>query len=56
MIRIEGISVVGARLADAQKAQSTQAPNKRRRTSKIDRGVKRPLAIHSALHRKTKIA
>jgi hypothetical protein len=48
MIRIEGIPVVAARL-DAQKAKSTQARNKRRRTSKSD-GGKAPLAIHSALN------
>jgi hypothetical protein len=36
MIRIEGIPVVAARLADAQKAKSTQAHNKSRRTSKIN--------------------
>jgi hypothetical protein len=54
MIRIEGIPVVAARL-DAQKAKSTQARNKRRRTSKSD-GGKAPLAIHSALNSKTKVA
>ena len=54
MIRIEGIPVVSARL-DAQNAKSTQARNKRRRTSKID-GDKAPLAIHSALNSKTKVA
>jgi hypothetical protein len=56
MIRIEGIPVVAARLADAQKAQSTQARNKRRWTSKIDAGGKRPFALDSALHRKIKVA
>jgi len=54
MIRIEGIPVVSARL-DAQNAKSTRARNKRRRTSKID-GDKAPLAIHSALNSKTKVA
>jgi hypothetical protein len=43
MIRIEGIPVVADRLADAQKAKSTQARNMRRRTSKIDAGGQRPL-------------
>ncbi len=47
MIRIEGIPVVAARLADAQKAKSAQARNRRRTTSKIDAGGKAPLAIHS---------
>ena len=55
MIRIEGIPVVAARLADAQKAKSTQARNKRG-TSKIDAGGKGPLAIPSALHSKMKVA
>ena len=36
MIRIEGIPVVAARLADAQRAKSAQARNKRRRRPKID--------------------
>jgi len=54
MIRIEGIPVVAARL-DAQKVKSTQARNKRRKTSKID-GGKAPLAIHSTLNSKTKVA
>jgi hypothetical protein len=56
MICIEGIPVVVARLADAQKAKSTQARNKRPRTSKIDAGSKELLAIHSALHSKMKFA
>lgn len=56
MIRIEGIPVVAARLADAQKAKSTQARNMRRRTSKIDAGGKGPLASHSVLHSKMKVA
>ena len=42
MIRIEGIPIVAARLVDAQNAKSTQTRNKRRRTSKIDAGVKAP--------------
>ena len=55
MIRIEGISVVAARLADAEKAKSTQTRNKRR-TSKIDAGGRAPLGIRSVLHTKTKVA
>jgi len=54
MIRIEGIQVVAARL-DAQKVKSTQARNERRKTSKIG-GGKAPLAIHSTLNSKTKVA
>ena len=49
MIRIEGIPVVTARLADAEKAKSTQTGNKRRRTSKIDVDGKAPLAIRCVL-------
>ena len=56
MIRIEGIPVVTARLADAEKAKSTQTRNKRLRTSKIDAGGKAPLAIRSVLPSKTKVA
>jgi len=56
MIRIEGIPVVAARLADAEKAKSTQTRNKRLRTSKIDAGGKAPLGIRSLLHTKTKVA
>jgi hypothetical protein len=56
MIRIQGIPVVAARLANAQKAKSTQARNRRRRRSKIDAGGERPLAVHSTLHRKMKVA
>jgi hypothetical protein len=46
MIRIEGIPVVAARLADAEK-KSTQTRNKRRRSSKIAAGGKVPIAIYS---------
>ncbi len=56
MIRIEGIPVVAARLADDQKAKSTQGRNKRRNTSKIDAGGETPLAIHSAHSGKKKVA
>ena len=49
MIRIEGIPIVAARLADAQKVASAQTRNKRRRTSTIDAGVKAPLAIHGKM-------
>jgi hypothetical protein len=56
MIRIEGIPVVAARLADAQKAKSAQARNKRRRRSKIDAGGEGPLAVHPTLHSKMKAA
>ena len=49
MIRIEGIPVVTARLADARKAKSTQARNQRRRTSKIDARGKAALAVHSKI-------
>ena len=56
MIRIEGIPVVAARLADAEKAKSTQTRNKRRRTSKIDAGGRAPLGIRSVLPSKTKVA
>jgi hypothetical protein len=44
MIRIEGITVVAARLADAEKMKSTQTYNQRRKTSKIVAG-KAPLAM-----------
>jgi hypothetical protein len=44
MIRIEGIPVVAARLADAEKVKSTQTSNKRRKTSKVVGGKAR-LAI-----------
>jgi hypothetical protein len=56
MIRIEGIPVVAARLADAQKAKSARARSKRRRTSEIDAVGKAPLVVHSALHNKVKVA
>jgi hypothetical protein len=56
MIRIEGIPIVAARLADAEKAKSTQTRNKRRRTLKIDAGGRAPLEIRSVLHTKTKVA
>jgi len=56
MIRIEGIPVVAARLANAQKAKSTQARNMRRRTSKIDAGGKGRFATHSGPHGKMKVA
>ena len=56
MMRIEGIPVVAARLADAEKAKSIQTRNKRRRTSKIDAGGKAPLGIRSVLPSKTKVA
>ena len=56
MIRIEGIPVVAARLADAQKAKSAQVRNKRRRTSETDAVGKGPLVVHSALHSKVKVA
>jgi hypothetical protein len=56
MIRIEGIPVVAARLADAQKAKSIQARNKRRGTSKIDASGKGPLVVHSAVNSKLKVA
>jgi hypothetical protein len=49
MIRIEGIPIVAARLVDAQNAKSTQTRNKRRKTSKIDAGVKAPLAIQGKM-------
>jgi hypothetical protein len=51
MIRIEGIPIVAARMADAEKAKSTQTRNMRR-TSKIDAGGKAPLAIYPAIHSK----
>ena len=56
MIRIEGIPVVAARLADAQKSEVCLAHNQRRRTSKVDAGGEGRLAIHSVLHRKMKVA
>jgi hypothetical protein len=56
MIRIEGISVVAARLADAEKAKSNQTRNERRRAPKINAGGKAPLAIPSTLHGKMKVA
>ena len=56
MIRIEGIPIVAARLADAEKTQSTQTSIQRRRTSKIDAGGNAPLAIRSVLPSKTKVA
>jgi hypothetical protein len=56
MVRIEGIPIVAARLADAEKAKSTQTRNKRLRTSKIDAGGRAPLGIRSVLHTKTKVA
>jgi hypothetical protein len=56
MIRIEGIPVVAARLADAEKAKSRQTRNRRRGTSKIDAGSQAPLAIRTAIHTKTKVA
>lgn len=40
MIRIKGIPMVAARLLDARNAKRTQTRNKRRRTPKIDAGVK----------------
>ncbi len=55
MIRIEGIPVVAARLANVQKAKTTQPRNEGRRRSKIDAG-KGPLAVHSPLHSKMKVA
>jgi hypothetical protein len=55
MIRIEGVPIVAARLADAEKAKSTQTRNKLR-TSKIDAGGKAPLAIYAAIHSKVKVA
>jgi len=56
MIRIEGIPIVAARLADAEKAKSTQNRNKRRRAAKIDAGGKATLAIYPALHSQVKVA
>ena len=56
MIHIEGIPVIATRLADAQKAKSTQARNNRCSTSKNDAGDKAPLKIHSALRSKMKVA
>ena len=47
MVHIEGIPIVAARLADAQRAKSTRTRNKCRTTWKGDSRVKRPLAIHS---------
>lgn len=55
MIRIEGIPVVAARLADAQNAKTTHPRNERRRRSKID-GGKGALTVHSPLHSKMKVA
>jgi hypothetical protein len=56
MIRIEGIPIVAARLADAEKAKSIQTRNKRRRTSKIDASAKAPLGMRSVLPNKKKVA
>jgi len=56
MIRIEGIPIVAARLADAEKARSTQNRNKRHRVAKIDASGNAPLAIYPALNSKVKVA
>jgi hypothetical protein len=56
MIRIEGIPIVAARLADAEKAKSTQNRNMRRGVAKIEAGGKAPLAIYPAIHSKVKVA
>lgn len=56
MIRIEGIPVVAARLAAAQKAKSTHARSKSRRTSTIGVGDKATVAVHSAPQIKMKVA
>ena len=55
MIRIERILVVAACLADAQKAKTIQPRNERCRRSEIDAG-KGPIAVHSSLHSKMKVA
>ena len=44
MIRIEGIPIVAARLADTQNTKTTQIRDKRRRTQKIAAGVKASFA------------
>ena len=56
MIRIEGIPLVAASLADAEKSRSKQIPNKRRRVSKIGTRGRARLAIRSVLHTKMKVA
>ena len=56
MIRIEGIPLVAAPLADAEKSKSTLIRNKRRRVSKIGTGGRARLAIRSAPHTKMKVA
>jgi hypothetical protein len=52
VIRIEGIPVVAARLAAAQKAKSAQARSKNRRTSNPRAGGSAPATFHSALQMK----
>ena len=56
MIRIEGIPVVAARLADAGTSKLTQTRSKRRGTSKVEAGGKEPPAVLSALRGKIKVA
>ena len=56
MIRIEGIPVVAARLAAAQKAKATKARSKSRRTSKIGAGDKPQAPVCSVSQMKMKVA
>jgi hypothetical protein len=54
MIRIEGIPVIAARLAESQKVTFPQARNKFRRPLKIGADRGRPLTIRSAISTKSK--
>jgi hypothetical protein len=56
MVRIEGIPLVAARLADAQKKKSAQARNKRRKRSKIGAGSEGPLTVPRKFHSEIKAA